>query len=74
MSSLKPKEPSHCDPEEGPWLTTVAFSTAALGMTACLRPESRESKQGKSPGKDPSTSNCLALLFSEGGYAAASSS
>lgn len=54
----KASGPTHCDPEEGPRLSTVAFLAKALGMTACLRLDSQGSFQ--------STSNCLVLLFRQG--------
>lgn len=47
------KEPTHCDPEEGPRLSAVAFSAEALGMTACLRLGSQESTQEEKPRERP---------------------
>lgn len=45
----KASGPTHCDPEEGPGLSTVAFLAKALGMTACLRLDSQGSFQSKTP-------------------------
>ena len=47
------KGPTHCDPEEGPRLSAVAFSAEALGMTACLSLGSPESTQEEKPRERP---------------------